>query len=455
MDYIINFNVNWCNNFESVLVLYNYFGKKIVIIGLGITGFSCVNFFISRKIMPKVIDTRLNPPKKNILPKGVLFHYGNLNEKWILESDLIVVSPGVPIFLPEFVSAKKKGIEIISDIELFCREINKPLIVVTGSNGKSTVTQLLSIILKSANIKVGVGGNIGIPALNLLKKKYDLYLLELSSFQLETTFSLSPMIATILNLTFNHMDRYFGNFKEYLRNKLKIYAKSKICVFNKQDLNTWPIFTSNVKYISFGVENADYQFNRKKEILEIRGKKFIKINELRLFGEHNYLNILAVLALLENINIPYKIIKSVLRKYTGLPHRCQLIQDYNGIQWINDSKSTNIGSTIAALKLFKPKKNLYLLLGGYSKLVDFSLLQPYLLPKNIKLYCFGKDRKKIAQIKKNSFIFNTIEECLLSIKSNLQFGDIVLFSPACSSFDQFLNFEHRGEHFIQLVKKIN
>lgn len=434
--------------------MYNYNGKKIVIVGLGITGLSCVDFFVSRKIFPKVIDTRFISSKEIQLPEGIILHSGSLNKNWLLESDLIVVSPGISTDCLEFLDVKKKGIEIISDIEIFCREIKKPVIAITGSNGKSTVTNLVFKILKSGKINVGIGGNIGIPVLSLLKKKYDLYVLELSSFQLEKTFSLSPMSSTVLNVTMNHMDRYFGNFKEYLKNKLRIYNRSKICIINKEDLNTWPIKKKNIKYISFGINNGDYQFNTIKKTIEIKGKCFIKVKKIRLFGEHNYLNILASLALIENINVSHKISKIVLKKYNGLPHRCQLIKSFNGVRWINDSKSTSIGSTIAALKLFKIKGILHLILGGYGKLVNFFLLQPFILKKNIKLYCFGQDGRKIAKLKKDSFLLDTIEECLLIINSKLKSGDVVLFSPACSSVDQFLNFEDRGEHFVRLVKEI-
>lgn len=434
--------------------MYNYTGKKVVIIGLGITGLSCVNFFMSKKIIPKVIDNKLNSLKKIKLPKEVLVHFGSLNVSWIMDADLIVVSPGVPIYLPELVQAKKKGIEIIGDIELFCREIDKPLIAITGSNGKSTVTDILFAIMKKSKLNVGVGGNIGNPCLNLLKKKYDLYILEISSFQLETTFNLKPTISTVLNLTPNHMDRYFGNFYEYSKVKMRIYNKSKVCIYNKEDINTKPKHEINTNYISYGINKGDYRLNTKLKKIEIKGKSFINVNKIKLSGEHNYLNILAVLALLDKINISHDLIIDTLKQYKGLPHRCQLVCFSKGIKWINDSKSTNIASTIAAIKSFNLNKYIYLLLGGDGKSADFSLLKPYVLFNNIKLCCFGRDGEKIAKIKKNSILHNTLEETLLFIRKKLKFGDIVLFSPACASFDQFLNYEHRGKEFIRIVKKI-
>lgn len=434
--------------------MHNYNGKKIVIIGLGITGLSCIDFFLSRNIIPKVIDNKLNLFNKKKLPKKILIHLGSWNVSWIMNADLIVISPGISIYSSELIKAQRKGIEIIGDIELFCREIDKPLIAITGSNGKSTVATILSIIMKKSKLKVGVGGNIGNPCLNLLKKKYDLYILEISSFQLETTYSLKPTIATILNLTPNHMDRYFGNFYKYCCVKLKIYHQAKICVYNKEDCKTWPKKRFNVKYISYGINQGDYRLNTKLKTIEIRGKFFININEIKLFGEHNYLNILAVLALLERINVSKKSIINVLKKYSGLPHRFQLIYFSKKIKWINDSKSTNINSTISAIKSLNINRKLYLLLGGDGKSADFSKLKRYVSSKNISLYCFGRDGKKISKIKKNSLFYDSMEKCLFSIRKRLKPKDIVLFSPACASFDQFFNFEHRGREFIKIVKKI-
>lgn len=434
--------------------MFEYSGKEIVILGLGITGLSCIDFFLSKKITPKVIDNKLNLFNKNKLPKSISVHIGSLNISWIMNADLIVVSPGVSIYLPELIQAKKKGIEIIGDVELFCREISKPLIAITGSNGKSTVTTILSKIIEKSKLKVGVGGNIGNPCLNLLKKKYDLYILEISSFQLETIFNLKPTIATVLNLTPNHMDRYYGNLYKYYQTKLKIYHRAKTCVYNEEDKKTWPKDRFSKDCISYGINKGDYTLNTKSKNIEIRGKFFVNINKIRLFGEHNYLNILAVLALLERINISKKSIINVLKKYKGLPHRFQLIHSYNGIQWINDSKSTNIYSTIAAIKSINITRQLYLLLGGEGKSANFFKLKPYILFKNINLYCFGRDGKKIAKIKQDSFFYSSIKECLYSIKKKIKPKDIVLFSPACSSLDQFSNFEHRGKEFIKLVKKI-
>ncbi|MDR5615674.1 Mur ligase family protein, partial [Arsenophonus sp.] len=193
----------------------NYKGKKIVIVGLGKTGLSCVNFFLSNHVIPRVIETNITTPGKKKLPKEVVCHYGSWKKEWLMKADLIVTSPGISLATPELKIAADRGIEIIGDIELFCREIDKPIIAITGSNGKSTVTALVGEMAKAANYKVGIGGNIGTPALTLLANDYDLYILELSSFQLETTTSLQANVATILNITEDHMDRYLDGFQQY------------------------------------------------------------------------------------------------------------------------------------------------------------------------------------------------------------------------------------------------
>ncbi|BGI51224.1 MAG: UDP-N-acetylmuramoyl-L-alanine--D-glutamate ligase [Arsenophonus endosymbiont of Ceratovacuna japonica] len=434
--------------------MINYKGKKVIIIGLGKTGLSCVNFFLSRDVIPLVIDTRVMPPDNNILPTEVYCHYGSWNIKLLMTSDLIVVSPGVSLNTTELKMAANKGIEIISDIELFCREIHKPIIAITGSNGKSTVATLVLEMAKTANWNAAIGGNIGIPVLTLLTKDFDLYILELSSFQLETTISLKSSASTILNITEDHMDRYPGGIQQYREAKLRIYTNTKVCIINQQDKQTWPLLGYDSRCISFGINSGDYQLDTFYQKIRIKGQPIINTSEIKLIGQHNYLNLIAALALADAVNIPYKSSLSTLTKYTGLPHRYQLVHEKFGIQWINDSKSTNIGSTKAALKELQITGTLYLLLGGDGKLANFSSLKPYVSAKNIKLCCFGYNGYQLAQLKPNSLLFNTMEECIRTISYKLKSGDIILLSPACSSLDQFSNFEQRGEKFNQLAKEL-
>ncbi|WMY95919.1 MAG: UDP-N-acetylmuramoyl-L-alanine--D-glutamate ligase [Arsenophonus sp.] len=435
--------------------MVNYYGMKIVIVGLGKTGVSCINFFLSRKIIPRVMDTRTIPPYKDNLSKKIMLYSGGFNKKWLMNADLIVLSPGVSIYTSELQMAVSKNIKIISDIEIFCREIDKPLICITGSNGKSTVATLVSEMAKVANFRVGLGGNIGIPVLTLLNKEYDFYVLELSSFQLETTFSLKPMVATILNITEDHMDRYPGGFAEYCAAKLRIYNNAKLAIVNKQDPKTWPSDFCHVSSLSFGINTGTYKLNTFTEKLEIKGVPIIDIKKIRLIGQHNYLNVLAALALSDAMRIPRKSSLIALTQYQGLPHRFQLIHEHKGIKYINDSKSTNIHSTKAALKSLKIAGKLYLLLGGQGKSADFSQLKSYIQDRNIQLFCFGYDGNRLAKLKEDSLFLDTIGQCLGVIIKKVKSGDVVLLSPACASFDQFQNFEQRGETFTKLVKKLH
>lgn len=238
--------------------MVDYQGKKVVIIGLGLTGLSCVDFFMARGVTPRVIDTRLSPPGLDKLPENVERHLGDMNQEWLLDADLIVASPGIALASPALSVAAEAGVEIVGDIELFCREAQAPIVAITGSNGKSTVTTLVGEMAKSAGWSVGVGGNIGLPALMLLKQECDLYVLELSSFQLETTTSLRAAAATILNVTEDHMDRYPLGLQQYRAAKLRVYENAKVCVVNSDDALTMPIRGADSRCVSFGADVGDY-----------------------------------------------------------------------------------------------------------------------------------------------------------------------------------------------------
>ncbi|HAI04375.1 MAG TPA: UDP-N-acetylmuramoyl-L-alanine--D-glutamate ligase, partial [Pantoea sp.] len=219
----------------------DYRGRKVVIIGLGLTGLSCVDFFLAQGVTPRVMDTRVSPPGLEKLPAQVERHLGGINGDWLLDADLIVASPGVALAHPILSEAIEAGIEIVGDIELFCREAQAPIVAITGSNGKSTVTTLVGEMAKAAGWQVGVGGNIGLPALSLLQSPAQLYVLELSSFQLETTHSLKAAAATVLNVSEDHMDRYPLGMQQYRAAKLRIYENAKVCVVNADDALTMPV----------------------------------------------------------------------------------------------------------------------------------------------------------------------------------------------------------------------
>ncbi|MBI0154244.1 UDP-N-acetylmuramoyl-L-alanine--D-glutamate ligase [Gilliamella sp. W8128] len=437
--------------------MVDYQGKKIVIIGLGITGLSCVNYFLAQNVIPKVIDTRSSPPGLEQLDKRVIYHLGNLNTDWLFESDLIIASPGIALSTPELQKAAELGIEIIGDIELFCREINqqinKKVIAITGANGKTTVTTLVGDIIKAAGIKVGVGGNIGEPALSLLQQDCDVYILELSSFQLETTSSLQASVATILNISEDHMDRYPLGLLQYTEAKQRIYHNAKCCVINYDDKLTKP-FGKQQHCVSFGLNNGDYHLDEKYEHLIAQNQPVLSTKSMKLIGCHNYLNALAALAIADNLQIPRDSSLQTISNFQGLPHRFELVFDNNNVKWINDSKATNVGSTEAALKSVICNGKLFLLLGGDGKSADFTPLIPYLKSRNIEIFCFGRDRDLLANLAPEiTTVTLTMSEAIQCIAKKVVANDVVLLSPACASLDQFKNYIERGNLFAQLAKQ--
>lgn len=438
--------------------MQQYHGKQIVIVGLGETGESCINYFLKQGIVPKVMDKRTASQIATSLDPRIETHFGSLNLAWLLQADLIIVSPGVPLRTPELQQAKKQGIEIIGDIELFCREVNqqknKKLVAITGSNGKTTVTTLVGEIAKQANIAVGVGGNISPPALTLLDHDYDLYVLELSSFQLESTFSLQADIATVLNISEDHLDRYPNGLEEYRQAKLKIYQHAACCLVNVDDLLTYPTQSLSSKTLTFGIAEGNYHLSADRSVLMAGEKNLFDCNRMQIIGTHNRLNALVALAIADYIQIPRQVTFDALEQFHGLDHRFQLVHVNRGVKWINDSKATNVGSTVAALKSLSCIGTLHLLLGGDGKGADFSELVPY-LQKNIRLYCFGRDREQLATL--NPAVTKTMvtmDEAMHCAAAHLHEGDVVLLSPACASLDQFKNYIHRGNEFTRLAKEI-
>ena len=435
----------------------DYQGKKVVIIGLGMTGLSCVDFFMARGVTPRVMDTRVAPPGLDKLPEAVERYVGGLNEDWLLTADLIVASPGIALAHPSLSAAADAGVEIVGDIELFCREAQAPVVAITGSNGKSTVTSLVGEMAKAAGMNVGVGGNIGLPALMLLDPERELYVLELSSFQLETTSSLRAVAATILNVTEDHMDRYPLGLQQYRAAKLRIYENARACIVNADDALTMPVRGADERCISFGVDVGDYHLNRQQgeTWLRVKGEKVLNVKEMKISGQHNYSNALAALALADAAGLPRASSLKALTTFTGLAHRFQLVLEHNGVRWINDSKATNVGSTEAALNGLHLDGTLYLLLGGDGKSADFTPLSRYLTGDNIRLYCFGRDGAQLAALRPDVAVqTETMEQAMRQIAPQVVPGDMVLLSPACASLDQFKNFEQRGDIFARLAKEL-
>ncbi|HCM1329898.1 TPA: UDP-N-acetylmuramoyl-L-alanine--D-glutamate ligase [Vibrio parahaemolyticus] len=427
---------------------------NVVVVGLGITGLSVVKHL--RKTQPqltvKVIDTRDNPPGAERLPEQVELHRGGWNTQWLAEADLVVTNPGIALATPEIQTVLAKGTPVVGDIELFAWAVNKPVVAITGSNGKSTVTDLTGVMAKAAGLTVGVGGNIGVPALELLEQDADLYVLELSSFQLETMSSLKLKAAAFLNLSEDHMDRYEG-MADYRAAKLRIFDHAELAVVNRDDQETYPEVEMSV--VTFGSDEQAYglEVDGSRTWLLDHGQRVIASDELKLVGKHNLANALVVLALLKAAGVDYHNALNALKNYTGLTHRCQVVADNRGVKWVNDSKATNIASTMAALSGLESTGKLYLLVGGVGKGADFTPLKPIFATLNLQLCCFGLDGDDFMPLHESAIRFNTMEDVIQQISSQLKSGDMVMLSPACASFDQFDNFMARGDAFAVLAQK--
>ncbi|BBA85176.1 UDP-N-acetylmuramoylalanine-D-glutamate ligase [endosymbiont of Sipalinus gigas] len=444
-----------------------YKNKKVTIFGLGRTGLSLIDFFKNKKSNIRVIDFKNNPRYIDFVTRDIDVFLGENNneiDNIIKSSDLLVISPGINIKLDKLNIARKLDIEILSDIDIFCKEISplSNLIAVTGTNGKSTVVNLVYYMLKKHGLNVALGGNIGTPVLSLLNKKYDYYVLEMSSFQLENISNIfKTKTSSILNITQDHLDRH-NNFEEYKNIKLKIFENSSNCIFNIDDINTYPLIKfNNSKYISFGQNKGDYfikNINNNKFLFN-KDENIINCSDIKINGMHNYINSLSSISITDTIGISRESQISVLKEFKGLNHRFQTISNKNNIEWINDSKSTNVDSTYIAVKNIINYKTLHLIIGGDKKSLDFSDLMKYLDSlKNIKIYCFGKDGEYIYNfIPEKSFLFETLKELFNFLIKNTKSGDVVLFSPGCSSLDQYKErgFEQRGDEFISLVNSIN
>ncbi|GAB6070754.1 UDP-N-acetylmuramoyl-L-alanine--D-glutamate ligase [Thiomicrorhabdus hydrogeniphila] len=452
-----------------------------LIAGLGVTGQSVLRYFKALKEPCLAFDTRadLDVSELQHTFPDVQFALGEIPNSWLKKIEFVVLSPGIAITEPWVTALQKLDKQIIGDIELFARAVGAPVMAITGSNGKSTVTTLAGLALQEAGYSVGVGGNIGLPALDLLidDNEYDVYVLELSSFQLETTYSLATISSTVLNISEDHMDRYLG-IEDYIHAKTKVFAETDLAVVPK-DFGLEGLIHHG-KVVRFCADDNYIQNDSHYGLLQHNGETWlghgntpqVPMNAMKLQGKHHVLNALALLALCQPFNIENKHFEKVLSEFVGLPHRTQLVQIAHDIAWINDSKGTNVGATITAIESIGEQiKNtqsidsqtsgqMILIAGGVGKDADFSALkQPiYEFCKHVIL--FGRDQDVIGsairqeEVNAATLTVTKVEDLASAVAIALENAlpnDCVLFSPACASFDQYANYVQRGEHFVELV----
>ncbi len=437
-----------------------------IVLGLGATGISVVRFLCAQGITPLVMDTRRNPPGQQELGRefpDVPLLCGAFDCRLLIQAKQIVISPGIALDTPEVQAAVDIGVEVIGDIELFARSLEHQaprVLAITGSNGKSTVTTLVGEILAEDGIRVGVGGNIGVPALNILQEKPDCYVLELSSFQLETTSSLKCIAATCLNVSEDHMDRY-ADLQSYRQAKLRLYRQTQLRLVNRDDELTlldeeqshhWPKTPS----ISFGLDAPlDRGWGIVDNSIYHNEHQVIALEEVSLIGRHNHANLLAAMALAKEAGASYQAMASVARRFNGLAHRCEKVAVKKGVTYVNDSKATNVGATLAALDGLQDfSGNLILIAGGEGKGADFCGLTPA-FSRVAKLITLGKDGAKLAALKDGAKQVKSMAEAVKKAARCSQPGDMVLLSPACASLDMYKSFVARGEDFRLLVEALD
>ncbi|MFI3246953.1 MAG: UDP-N-acetylmuramoyl-L-alanine--D-glutamate ligase [Ferrimonas sp.] len=425
-----------------------------IILGLGVTGLSCVRFLRAQGQAVAVWDTRPHPPGAEILAHEfteVPLLTGALDGVQLSQAETLVVSPGIALATPAIAMAMQAGVEVIGDIELFARHVDAPVVAITGSNGKSTVTTMVGQMAAAAGWSVGVGGNIGVPALDLLGQGHDLYVLELSSFQLETTHSLNAAVATVLNVSADHLDRY-PDFEAYRQAKLKLYQQAQQTLENLDDPLTYGQASATLGF-TVGCPNTS-EYGIADGALCRGTEPIIALAQLPLVGRHNYANALAAVALAEAVQIPRGACVQALQHFNSLPHRCQWVATKAGVRYVNDSKATNVGATMAALAgLADEAANLWLIAGGDAKGADLSELTP-LLAELAGVITLGQDGPAIADLVPNSHAVNTLEQAVQWAASQAKSGDLVLLSPACASLDMFRSFEHRGVDFMSAVEAL-
>lgn len=434
--------------------------RRVLVVGLGKTGLSCARYLNARGLEVAITDSRTQPPGleavREWLPDAALF-LGGFAAEAFAAADAVVVSPGVSLREPLLARALEQGTPVLGDVDLFAAEASAPVVAVTGSNGKSTVTTLVGEMARHAGRRVGVGGNLGTPLLELLDPALELYVIELSSFQLETAHALNASAAVVLNISEDHMDRY-GDLEEYRAAKERIYRGDGVMVINSDDPQVAAMVLPGRRSLTFtlGTPKADgYGLGQRAGGRWLmRGRQpLLRVDELRMAGRHNVANALAALALGEAVGLPLEPMTAALREFPGLPHRCQFVAEIAGVAWYNDSKATNVGAAVAALEGFE--RPLILIAGGDAKGADLAPLRAPVERHARVVVLLGRDAPRLAETLGQGVPLHrveSVEEAVRVAASLAQSGDAVLLAPACASLDMFRNFEERGDRFAAAVR---
>lgn len=448
---------------------------KYLIIGLGKTGHAIARY-LTREHQPFVVyDTRQVPEAaaefQQEFPGVALFLEHFPEEQWP-EITEVIASPGVPLDSPCLLQAKALGIPVYGDIECLARAIDTKIIAITGTNGKSTVTTLVGLMAQAAGLKTAVAGNIGTPVLDLLhdENQYELWVLELSSFQLDLTDSLRPHAATILNISPDHLDRHHS-LEAYIAAKQRIYRHAKVMLYNRDDALTQPALEIDSRLRGNDTVVTDFGLNAPQAktwgivqnangtFLAYGATLFCDVQDLRIKGSHNWANALAACALAHSLGIAFSTMHAVLKSFSGLPHRSQWVRTLDQVDWINDSKGTNIGATQSAISGIGNaiQGKIVLIAGGQGKGADFRFLRDTVAAHVRSMVLLGEDADKLeaalADIVPTQRV-STLAEAVERARTMATSGDVVLLSPACASLDMFHDFNHRGEVFAELVGKL-
>lgn len=437
-----------------------------IVVGLGKSGMSLVRFLARQGVPFAVADTRENPPELATLRAQypqVEVRCGELDAGFLCRASELYVSPGLSLRTPALAEAAARGVRLSGDVDLFARHAKAPIVAITGSNAKSTVTTLVGEMAAAAGKRVAVGGNLGTPALDLLADDVELYVLELSSFQLETCERLGAEVATCLNVSEDHMDRYDG-MADYHLAKHRIFRGARQVVVNRADALSRPLIADNVPCWTFGTNKPDFKaFGLVEEggekHLAFQFETLMPVRELKIRGAHNQSNALAALALGHAVGLPFEPMLQALRRFAGLAHRCQWVGERAGVSFYDDSKATNVGAALAAIEGLGADIDgrLVLLAGGDGKGADFSALREPVAKFCRAVVLLGRDAERVGAAlgdETPKVRMQTLDEAVRKAAELARPGDAVLLSPACASLDMFKNFEERGRLFARAVEEI-